>query len=308
MKRNEFRDVVDRQFSGLVWDEAKSRRVLDAIDGRDAPRRTAVPVRRKLSLALVMTMVAVLLATTALAVALIRYSPGVNAENLARQTLIEQYGLTRETLGLFRTTVEEKDGVSIVSFYDIPSGRADINPLTGVYTVTVRRGKATAVWSHDDADPAIWQSGDLSAPVWGQPQLEVYLLRTYEAWPYIMEAMEPDEEVHEDRSIQYYIHEEAFQSDSGWLEPIEPGEGDMPLERAQALAREAVMDSFALTEEDFALSSISDTYLWRTEDDRHVWTVRVWIQPGGVDMTFWVRLDSDSGEVLDLALETGGNG
>ena len=308
MKRNEFRELVDREMSGLQWDERKSRRVLDALDRQEAPRQSSVPMPRKLSLALVLAILSLLVATAALAVALINYSPRVSAENLARQTLMDKYGLTRETLGLFRVSAEERDGETVVTFLDIPSGRTDVNPLTGVYTVTVRRGRATATWSHDDADRALWMSGDLASPVWGQPQLEVYLLRTYEAWPYIMDAMGPNESVSLPDEYRWYSREHEYYTGRDWLWPIDAQEGDLTQEQARALALEAVRDSFSMTEEDFTRFAYHETDLWRQEDGRRIWMVSMWAQPGGVDMSFSVRLDARTGEVLALDVETGGNG
>lgn len=141
MKRNELKEIVDRELSGLTWDEGKSRRVLDALDDRGF--LPALPARRKFSLVLAMAILLTLLATTALAVTLIRYAPRVNDEARARQLLISEYGLSRESLGLFQSDVEEKNGVVTVTFRATEWS----DDLTGVYTVTFRGDQATASWS-----------------------------------------------------------------------------------------------------------------------------------------------------------------
>lgn len=301
MKPNELKEIVDREFSDLVWDERKSRRVLEALD---APRTSpALPVRRKLSMAVVLAVLLTLLATTALAVALIRYAPRVSLETQARQILIAEYGLTRETLGLFHSEVTEENGETVVTF------RATHwdDDLAGVYTVRFQNGQSTAAWSHDDVDPALWQDGDFAAPIWGPPQLAAYLAEGVmhsASLPYRM-AHQRDRSDVEARPTPEM---NGAYWDDEWLYETAVREGDLTLTQAEAIARTAIMDTYELSESDMANADFFDAHLIAGSDGRRFWDIYAYIYLNDVDLCLYVEVDAQTEEVLRIGLETGGNG
>lgn len=319
MKRNELKEIVDREFSDLVWDERKSRRVLDALDARHAS--PAPPVRRKLPIAVVLAVLLTLLVTTALAVALIRYSPRVSHESHARRLLMSQYGLTQETLGLFRSEVTEEDGETVVSF--TPTLWED--DFTGVYTVRFQGDETVAAWSHDGVDPALWQDGGFDAPVWGPPQLSAYLAQDessktsipYEL-PHIRDVGDmlamadalPDPDPDVDAAFwdgRQWIAQTWDSEREMWIYDGEWIEGDLTLDEAIEIGRAAFKEVYGLTEGQAAEIHFFDAIL-ATKDGTRIWDLHAFLYLDGVDMSFYVELDPRSGEVLRIGLETGGNG
>lgn len=302
MKRNELKEIVDREFSGLTWDENKSRRVLDALDASHT--FPALPARRKLPLAIALAALLTLLTATALAVALIRYSPRVSLENQARQLLMAQYGLTRETLGLFHSEVAEADGETVVTFR---TAEWD-DELAGVYTVRFQDGQSAASWSHDDADPALWEGGDFSAPIWGPPQLAAYLAEGVihdASSPYRMAHQRDHAEI-EARPTPQLIA--AYWDGEEWLYGSSAAEGDITRKRAEQIARQAIMDTYGLSEEEMAGADFFDETLIEGSDGSHFWEIRTFVILNGIDLCLYVSVDAQTEEVLRIGLETGGNG
>lgn len=319
MKRNELREIVDREFSSLAWDESKSRRVLEALDAPHAS--PALPVRRKLPMAVVLAVLLTLLVTTALAVALIRYSPRVSLETQARQILIAEYGLTRETLGLFRSETTEEAGTTVVTF--TPALWED--DFTGVYTVRFQGDETVAAWSHDGVDPALWQDGDFAAPIWGPPQLSAYLAQEESSKPSIpyelphirnvgdMLAMAdalPDPDPDVDAAFwdgRQWIAQTWDSEREMWIYDGEWAEGDLTLDEAIEIGRAAFKEVYGLTEDQAAEIDFFDAIL-ATKDGTRIWDLHAFLYLDGVDMGFYAELDPRSGEVLRIGLETGGNG
>ena len=317
MKRNNLREIVDREFATLTWDESKSRRVLDALEPAPTP---ALPVRRKLSMAVVLAVLLTLLATTALAVALIRYSPRVSLETQARQLLMAQYGMTRETLGLFTSEVTEAADESVVTF----TAALWDDELTGVYTVRFRDGQATASWSYDDIDPDLWQDGEFAAPVWGVAQLKAYLAQDADQRPsipyelahprdtdYLAELREsipdPDPDIESgfwdgERWIAQRWDGQRWIYDDEWVE------GDLTYAQAEDIARAALVETFDLPESSTADIEFFDAILYPGENGQHTWTLHGFLYLDDVDLNMYAEIDAQSGEVLSIGLETGGNG
>lgn len=304
MKRNELKEIVDRELASLTWDEAKSARVLDALDAPSAS--PALPVRRKLSLAVVLAALLTLLATTALAVALIRYSPRVSHENHARRLLMSQYGLTQETLGLFRSEVTEEDGETVVSFTPLMWE----DDFTGVYTVRLRGSEGTATWSYDNLDPALWQDGDFAASVWGPPQLTAYLAEGahHSASSSYTVAHIRDYSHVDARPTPGSIDMNAYWNGEMWLYEAVRADEDMSFEEAREITRTALIGMFDLSEKQAADINFFEGHLIEWDDGRHIWDVWGYLYMDGMDLGFYSVIDAKTGEVMQIGLETGGNG
>ena len=304
MKRNDFRRMVDRHLADVRWDERMSRAVLDQLEEREHAR--VLPVGRKMSLAMALAVLMTLLAATALAVTLIRYSPRVSSENRARRVLMAEYGLTRETLGLFTSEVTQEGDETVVTF--IPTYWDD--DLTGVYTVRVRGNEATAAWSHDDLDPALWQDGGFDAPVWGQPQLAAYLAEGGShagSAPYARARLRDHGEV--DARPTPELDMGAYWNGEMWLyEVTEREKGELTFEEAREITRAALMGMYDISEGQAAEIDFFEAHLIEWDDGRHIWDVWGYLYLDGVDLSFYALLDAQSGEVLQIGLGTGGNG
>lgn len=108
---------------------------------------------------LVLAVALLLIAATALAVGLI-FSPRYDASKLANEAMLNQYGISAKMMTVFHREATHNDDESITVSYASVEGVQQL----GVYTVTVKDGKAEAVWSHDGEDT----SGGLEAAAWGR--------------------------------------------------------------------------------------------------------------------------------------------
>ena len=112
MKNHEFQELVDLNLSGLVWDEAKRRKVLCAI------REEEKPVR-KISMAFVLAAVVVCLSVTALAAG-VAFSHRVDVTRLAEDALFQKYGVSAEMLSYFTRDIEDQtvryEGIGPLSY------------------------------------------------------------------------------------------------------------------------------------------------------------------------------------------------
>lgn len=101
------------------------------------------------------------------------FSPEVEALYKANTALMDKYGHTHATLGLFAPKVHLYGNTALIT-YAINDGNVS-DRLAGEYFVLITEDTAHAFWSHDDADASLWQSGDLTSPAWGVKQLTAYL-------------------------------------------------------------------------------------------------------------------------------------
>lgn len=157
MKNDEFQRLVDRNLSGLEWDECKRQQVLRAIEKEE---KTVKRFSRTFIL------VAAILCISLTAFAAERmFSARMDVVKLAEKTLEETYGITVSMQGSFfgRSVEEKQDGSAIVTY----SGIDFLHEVLGEYTVVIQSGKASASWSHDGEDT----QGLFEANAWGAEQL-----------------------------------------------------------------------------------------------------------------------------------------
>ena len=127
-------------------------------------------VKRKLTYSIVLAIVLLLIAATALAaVAGIIFAKRVSATEIADQALLKTYGITAQMQSLFiRETAEGEGGTTVVTY----EGRGHLAYVLGKYTVIVDGQTVKSIcWSHDGEDT----SGGLEASAWGKDQLDEIL-------------------------------------------------------------------------------------------------------------------------------------
>ncbi|MBQ8955082.1 MAG: hypothetical protein IJ048_13310 [Clostridia bacterium] len=117
---------------------------------------------RKISMTFVLVAAILCLTVSALAAGLV-FSPKVDADKLADEALLEEYGITPEMLTFFSRTSSEEDGAFTVTY----DGVYAFSYVLGRYTVTVKGGKADASWSWDGTDT----SDGFNGVAWGAEQL-----------------------------------------------------------------------------------------------------------------------------------------
>ena len=159
--RDGLKEIVDRELSGLRWQPRNRNAVLARTKGE--PK-----MKKRLSAGLILAVVLTLAAVSALAVYALTRSPEAEAIYQARQAVMDAYGLTAETMGLFHAEHQKTEDGWRVTFRAL----TNVDPeRAGVYTVEKTADGMTAAWSHDGLDPALWRGGDLTAPAYGQEQL-----------------------------------------------------------------------------------------------------------------------------------------
>ena len=155
MKNHDFQELVDRNLSGLVWDERKRQQVLLAVSEEERPVR-------KISLTFVLVAAILCLTVSALAAGLV-FSPRVDAEKLADEALYNEYGIAPEMMTFFNRTSAQEGGAIVVRY----EGQYAFSFVLGRYTVTVKGSQADAVWSWDGTDT----SKGFDGAAWGAEQL-----------------------------------------------------------------------------------------------------------------------------------------
>lgn len=323
MKKFDFQELVDQNLSGLVWDEAKRRAVLQAV------RKEERPVK-KLSTTFILIAAIVCLSVTALAAGLV-FSSRVDAAKLAEKAMADTYGVTDTMLSTFfnRTVSETADGGTTVVY----AGIDFLRDVLGEYTVSVKDGAAAALWSHDGEST----SGLFDAEAWGKEQLEEMLRTAAErhdlgafaekakavtgsVTPVVTPAATPTAD-----------HETVSANETEALAAAKAS--SYSEEDLLALAKDAVVSVYQLSDEQaqrlqfvFELEDMADDtadYLYyRMKDGKPVLTVMLSLQQQSSDDpsafapfterdgVYWVDVNVETGTIEDLLYDSqlGGNG
>lgn len=257
--------------------------------------------RRKLSAAMVMTLVVVLLAATALAVTLI-FSAQYDATRTARQAVMDQYGLTQDTLGLFGASeAQEGDGWRVrftPIMYD--------EEAMGSYEVTVKGGKAGEVsWSNDGKVVPTFQEAGFTGEAWGQSQLVELLAmyRSHQAAQSNIDWNHGAELTLEDLAERDKAYAEASQQglEVGVMHMM-PTENDIQPEEAVQLAKEAVVKKYGVSMDTLAKYEVQMDFLKYGDDEEPVYRISLGSgeqRPGEYIfyIDYYVALFSPSGTV-----------
>lgn len=269
--KNKFRAEIDARLADLTF--TREAEVLDRLHAR----RQAGPIPKRTA-ALILALM-LMLCGTAVALTL-RYSARLDLERYARGVLSSKYGLTGEMIDLFATHVE-RDGVNWTVRF-VPIGWEE---QMGEYTVTgTTGGSAQAVWSHDGEAA--------SKSVWGPEELRQFMtLRKAQqsamwrlgGWSGTLEEL---------AAIDAPV---LALEGAAWRVHYLPGEDDIQPEEAEALARQAIMAKYGLSQAamDGYRTTMMHFYLY-TEDGRKEY--RLWLNDKNWD-EFSVTISSPDGEI-----------
>ena len=222
-------------------------------------------------------------------------APEVEALQTAHAALMEKYGFTLAALGLFDTWVDVCGDTAIVTY----RGGAVPESLTGAYYVIITPDSVQALWSHDGTDEP-WQSGELSCPVWGMPQLQKYLDAT------------PGERY--DNIIPYFPvlldSLSEFETAGGSFHDVS-SENHAEADTAKAMAADAVLAIFPLT--DTQASQLAtyggDTRQVCYPDGHSEWEVMLHLEDGSTaEVSFYVTIHGESWTILEMEVISGGIG
>lgn len=305
--KNDFRQLVDRNLSGLRWDGQRQARVLASLEPKGG-----TTMKRKLTMSLAFALAMLMLASVAVAAVVLTYSPGASVLKQARDAVVDKYGLTYETLGMFHHSLYLMEDESTVIFHsDVVDAQG--NTLTGEYTVTIPdEGAISVSWTFDGVAPSLWQSGEMDSPVWGQPQLERYLKDKAKDEETAYFAAEDDGDVTYEvgvTPVPTALPHAEMEIVEVVISKVEPGPEDLTKEEALALAGAALMDSFALTEAQIAMTDFFICELEQLgEYATRTWRIHACYAQDEIDMGMYVLIDASTGEIIDIDLTTGGNG
>jgi len=298
MKEHEFRELVDRNLSGLQWDERRRHGVLCAVSKEEKPVK-------KVSATFILIAAVVCLSVTALAAGLV-FSPRYEAGKMANLAMQEQYGITDDLLSLFhRSVVEHPDGTATVTYAALGDGFP--TEQMGDYTVEVKGGKAAVTWSNDGKNMV----GGLTAEAYGPEQLREISYNYAEAMAQLSQMgkltqVEP-------------VIDRAVETEEMRLAQIKKAEalGKISLEEASCMALDALCQEYALTQaqRDKLIYEPDSTYItW--ENDQPQAHLLFWLWQGEgerfteKDGQYWVTVDLTTGMINDILYDAGlaGNG
>lgn len=275
----------------------------EAVLGR-ALQEERQPMKRKHYRAIVvMAVLIIAMACTALAVTMSQ-SAKFSKVQAAREAVMEKYGLTVDTMGIFAADATQRDGAWTIVFSPLKY----ITQGVGQYTVVLSEdGAAEASWTYDDTDPAVYASGSLDAEVWGQAQLEAAqaVSRAYYENYIAMEstaAAEMDDMAKLERRAQadQVLYEAQRQGMDVFVLNLVPGAEDLTPMEAVALAKQAVTDKYGVPVE--ALDQYAHTLMFLKYQSKDEPMYRVSLGHYGEDsrlfyVSFGIDLFSPSGEI-----------
>ena len=319
MKNDEFRELVDQNLSGLVWDGRKRQKVLHAVSGEEKPVK-------KISTTFVLIAAIICISVTALAAGLV-FSGRFDAVKVAENAVRESYGITDDMLSTFfsRATEDKEDGTSLITY----SGVDYFHYVLGDYTVTVKDGKGSASWSHDGEDT----SGLFEADAWGKEQLQE-MMRISSEKHEVQEFAVKAETIAKHHNASPYRAASTGYYKAGEDEAKAAAQASGRTgEDLDLLAMEAVALAYDLTPEqremllppyrtDLPVNDLGDYMYYHMQDGKPVYTVRLSLHQKfsddpnvfppytEKDGVYWVDVNVGTGMIENILYDTelGGNG
>lgn len=251
-ERNDFQRLINSQLGNIQWDERHSRAVRLKLRQGGVPHRTPRFGLAFAAMALLLCIAAVSILNYAPRTDVIAAQPETEtlapiqmpetrAEAVfhARNAVMEKYGLTLATLGIFRDSCRLTNTGWEVNF--VTTGLVN-RRIAGIYTVEKNSGFISTFWSNDDVDPTLWQNTtELNTVAWGQQQL-VYARKVA---PREATVISQEQNALDGENIDYdYVEGTELWGDP--LHDAEPTENDMTASQALAVAREAFQQQFGL--------------------------------------------------------------
>lgn len=227
----------------------------------------------------------------------------------ARQAIIDQYGFTIETMGLFTPSALQEQGISTFTFYPIKYAVE-----FGEYTVSLQEGEAPDVsWKHDGADPKTWASGELDDPVWGLVQAKKYLDVEMAYEKRMSEVLKENDGKPWSMENQIEVDQILVEAKLGGVVRygvgVSPTESDLTQEEAIERAREAVIQKYGIAAEKLAqYKPYVNFFVIEGPDAKASYSVTLdtqigeWVPELGV---FYVTLRSPSGEIEECYWSVG---
>ncbi len=145
-ERNPFQQLVDRNLSGLQWNERRKQKVLHAMNGE----RSKTYMKKKLTCIVALALAVCLMTGAAFAMSLV-YSERYSRAARANALLEEKFGVTAELLSFFTRTSEG----DIFRY----TGQPELAGMAGDYLVDLGTGEVK--WLFDGPTGAGWDAAKL---------------------------------------------------------------------------------------------------------------------------------------------------
>ncbi len=145
-ERNPFQQLVDRNLSGLQWNEGRKQKTLHAMEQERRP----IYMKKKWTV-IALALVLCLMTSVAFAATLM-YSSRFNQEAKANALLEEKFGVTADMLSLFSCSSHEQ----VYRYKSLP----DLAGMPGSYVADLSTGEAK--WLFDGPDSAGWRADKLA--------------------------------------------------------------------------------------------------------------------------------------------------
>lgn len=234
----------------------------------------------------------------ALAENALAFSADVQLLYKANAALYERYALTVHCLGLFDMQVTRCGDASFVHY----TSRGLPHPaLTGEYLVLVTPDGTQTFWSHDDVDPAVWQSGELNSIAWGAPQLTIFLQTDSFAREFLDDPYEPDPLAEWMTLEEHNQSTRVYSLRRGTLSPEE-------IQDADAAGRAALQLMYGLSETSAAEMHLIDATRLAYAEGTSSWLLSFYHNTEPDEINYNVTLGTDLTTVLEISCMTGGIG
>lgn len=324
MKNDEFQRLVDRNLSGLEWDERKRQQVLRAVEKEEK-------TMKRFSRTIILVAAILCISLTAFAAERM-FSARMDAVKLAEKALEDTYGVTVSMQGSFfgRSVEEKQDGSAIVTY----SGIDFLHEALGEYTVVVQDGKASASWSHDGEDT----QGLFEANAWGAEQLAEMLRLTVEDGDLSSFSQQAKAIAESKQALPMPAatpQPNAATQENAWLSEEEASAARNAAGRTEEdlllLALEGVATAYELTTEQreqlvfpfgagLDIDEVHDYMYYHVQNGKTVFTVMLMLKQltedssvfsfAEKDGVYWVDVDVNTGVIEDILYDSqlGGNG
>lgn len=324
MKNDEFQRLVDRNLSGLEWDERKRQQVLRAVEKEEK-------TMKRFSRTIILVAAILCISLTAFAAERM-FSARMDAVKLAEKALEDTYGVTVSMQGSFfgRSVEEKQDGSAIVTY----SGIDFLHEALGEYTVVVQDGKASASWSHDGEDT----QGLFEANAWGAEQLAEMLRLTVEDGDLSSFSQQAKAIAESKQALPMPAatpQPNAATQENAWLSEEEASAARNAAGRTEEdlllLALEGVATAYELTTEQreqlvfpfgagLDIDEVHDYMYYHVQNGKTVFTVMLILKQPAEDNSvfsfsekdgvYWVDVDVNTGVIEDILYDSqlGGNG
>lgn len=295
-----FKDALDSRLASLTGDPQLAQRIL-----RGTERRKETKMKKRFSMGLAFALVALLLMATAWAAGLI-FSPRYDAVKLANQALQDKYGITDRMMSQFyRKAQPNSDGSTTVTYESVEH----IEQL-GIYTITVRDGKAEASWSLDDK----YNAGRLEDSAWGPEQIERLLTDYAAVMQYLQANAKRTEKAPSPASLEMIQEEAARKREEVKAQVLRAA--TLSLAEAKENAVLALENEYQLSQEQLdLLMSFEGDETYAMEDNKPLLSLYFFLDQEGEgwkekDGIYVVTVNLTDGVIEDILYDSalGGNG